>query len=175
MSFTNPGPSRNSQSNSAAVMVRSNSEAPIPFGSFNANLGSINPLNSAPRWFSIGTLPASYFSTNGTSNTMPLFWLPGGGMVHGIHIYPTSIFYAPSLSTYTVSVGIATNTTLLASAYSCTSILSTDFQLSENFYAFDMVNTTEITITAVSSGVNLNAVKQGTVSVKALLSSLLGT
>jgi hypothetical protein len=171
----NRGPATAGQLNSAAVLVRANSEVPIPFGPFTTQMGSINPANAAPRWFNIGTVPFSYFATAATVNTLPLFWLPAGGMIHGIHLYPTQAFGGGAISTYTVSVGISTSVALLASALSVTSNLSTNFQLSSNFDAFDMGAKTQITITATSSGANLNAALYGTVSVKVMISSLTGT
>jgi hypothetical protein len=171
----NPGPASITPRNSAAVMVRTNSELGVPFGPFTTHAGSINPANASPRWFSIGSVPFSYFQTANTTQTLELFYLPMGGMIHGIHIWPTLAFGGGAISNYTLSVGIATNTTLLASAFSVTSNASTNFQLSSNFYAFDMANVTQITITAVSTGANLSAAKYGAASIKAYISTLTGT
>jgi hypothetical protein len=129
-------------------------------------------LGSSANWFKV-TEALSYtdFATNATSYNLPLFILPGGGIVHGIKIIHSQAFVGGAISLYTLSVGIVGSPTLFTSTFSVSSTpASNNFKLSSNFYAFDDVNATTIIVQAVSTSANLNAAVSGVVEIYAYLS-----
>jgi hypothetical protein len=92
-------------------------------------------------------------------------------VVHGIKIVASQSFLGGSIATYTISVGTSSTPALLSSPFSVFGApLSTNFQLSNNFYAFDESNSTTIVAQAVCTGDVLANAIQGSVDIYALLS-----
>jgi hypothetical protein len=131
-----------------------------------ANLGPI------PQWVHVGTaIPYTAFSTAGTTNSITLFTLPPGGVVHGIKIKQSVSFTGGALSAYTVSVGISGNTAKYASAFNVFQApSSTTLQLSQDFFEENETAGTTVQVTAISTGANLSAATAGSVDIWAFLS-----
>lgn len=125
-------------------------------------------------WVKVATLSFSAFSAAALANSIALFVLPAGGVIHGIKIKHTVAFAGPSISAYSISVGIAGSNAKYASAFDVLqAVASNAFQLSDNFIAEDDVSTTQVTATATSVGANLSAANAGAVNIWALLSTAL--
>lgn len=141
------------------------------FGCYTAAPTTIT-LGASPMWVRVGvSLGCSTFSTAGTTNSVTLFTLPAGGVVHGIKIRDTTAFSGTSISAYTLSVGISGNNTKLAPAYSVFQAPSgTTIQLTSDFDEENDSSPTAITVTAVSTGANLSACSTGAADIWALLS-----
>lgn len=129
------------------------------------------PLQSTPAWFKVTDgLSFAQFATAGTTASVPLFYLPGGGLILGIKVIPRIAFSGTAITGYTISVGTVSNATQLASAFDMTQVPSSSyFQLSQNFIEFDDVNVTTIIAQAVSTGANLNKATTGQVDIYAYL------
>jgi hypothetical protein len=126
-----------------------------------------------PVWAQVATaVDFSFFSTAGLTKTINLFLLPTGGVIHGIKIKHSTAFAGPSISAYTISVGIASSLAKYASAFDVFQpIGSTIYQLSSNFSSEDNTVPTQITATATSVGANLNVANAGVVNIWACLSA----
>src|ERR1700704_3236752 len=78
------------------------------------------PLSATARltWVRVANaLDFSYFATAGPTLSIPLFKLPAGGCIHGIKIKHSTAFAGPSISAYSISVGIAGSNAKYASAF----------------------------------------------------------
>lgn len=129
-------------------------------------------LGPVPLWIKVGNA-VSYtaFSTAATMNSIALFTLPAGGVIHGIKIKHSTAFAGTSITAYTVSVGISGTVAKYASAFNVfQTVSSTAFQLSGDFVEENDGATTGVLITATSTGANLSAATAGVVNVFALLS-----
>lgn len=131
------------------------------------------PVGNSPVWVRAATFFASSFSTAGTTNTITLYTLPAGAIIHGVRIYPAQAFTGTSITAYTVSVGLSGTVNKYANA---TSVFTTGATVFQDSYpatglnvpaavagAESMTGTTTITATATSTGANLNAATTGEV------------
>ncbi|TXT28100.1 MAG: hypothetical protein FD136_2034 [Chitinophagaceae bacterium] len=116
----------------------------------------------------------SDFAIASTTNTISSgFSLKGAGVLKGVLIKPNQSFTGGAISAYTIKAGIIGNLDKYASAFDVFQpVTSNTFQLSQNFAMEDTLIDTDIKLTAVSTGANLNAATQGTVSVYFLTSRI---
>lgn len=129
-------------------------------------------LNSIPQWVHVGSaLAYTGFSTAALTNSITLFALPAGGIIHGIKIKHSTAFAGTSITGYTISVGISGNLTKYASAFNVfQAVASNTLQFSQDFGIEDDVSSTNILVTATSVGANLSSASAGVVDIYALLS-----
>jgi hypothetical protein len=117
-----------------------------------------------PYWFSV-TKTFTDFSTAAATNSIALFTLPAGGVIHRIKVKHSTAFSGGTISAYNVSVGITGNTTKYTPIFDVfqatgnTAEQLTRVDLQENHGA-----TTSVLATANSTGANLNAATAGSVT-----------
>lgn len=141
-------------------------------GTFGSAATATTNLGAVPQWVHVGAgLTNASFSLGATTNSITLFTLPAGGVVHAIKIKHSVAFGGGSLSAYTISVGISGTLAKLASAFNVFQAASaTTFQLSTALDEENESTGTAILATAVSTGGNLNTATAGNVDIWALLS-----
>jgi hypothetical protein len=135
--------------------------------------GGVVRANAQAVWAKVASnIDFSYFSAAALTNSINLFSMLRGTVLHGIKIKHTQAFAGPSISAYTISVGISGSNAKYASAFDVFQpVGSTIYQLSSNFSGEDDAAVTQITATAVSVGANLSAANAGIVSIWACLSA----
>ena len=130
-------------------------------------------VDGYPIWVKVaGNVNYTYFTTAGTSKSVPLFTLPAGGIIHAIKIKHSQPFQGGAISAYTLSVGITGTNAKYASAFDVKQAVSgTAFQLSTTAGCESTSADTVITATATSTSANLSVATQGVVDVWALVSN----
>lgn len=110
----------------------------------------------------------SQFSTAGTSNTIALATLPAKAIVSGVVIYPSTTFSGGAIATYTVDVIHPVSGSLLLNS------VFTGGVVARTSVGVDpvMSGTTAMTVTATSTGANLNAATQGSADIYLLYATL---
>jgi hypothetical protein len=128
-----------------------------------------------PVWQHVGVaISDTAFATAGTTNSIALFTLAAGVIIHAIKIKHSASFAGGSISAYTLSVGVSGWLTKYAGAFDVFQAPGgTAFQMTQDFDEENNSGTTSVVITATSTGANLNAATAGSVDVWALLSSSL--
>jgi hypothetical protein len=130
-----------------------------------------NSAGLLPQWIKV-TIPYTSFSTAATTNTISGYTLPAGGIIHGIKVKHSTAFSGTSITGYTIKVGISGETDRYTSAFSVFSTVSgTNFQLNSTFDSQDHGSTTDIKVTATSTGANLSAATAGSVDIWLLVST----
>lgn len=90
-------------------------------------------FSGVPQWTNV-TKTYSDFSAAATTKDIEIFSLPAGGVIHGVKIKHSTAFSGGSLTSYTVSVGLAGDLDKYASAFDVFQAASdTTFQMSQNF------------------------------------------
>lgn len=142
------------------------------FGSSIVGAG-IMQLQPRPIWYKVADLiDPSYFSAVALTNSIPLFQLPGRGIIHGIKIKHEQSFAGGGITAYTVSVGITGTLAKYATAFDVFQVASpTAYQLSSNFSGENDITATQIFATATSTTADLNVATTGLVNIWALLST----
>jgi hypothetical protein len=132
----------------------------------------VAPGSAQPTWALVANnYDFSFFKTAGLTLSVPLFTMPRGAVLHGIKIKHSTAFAGPSISAYTISVGILGSLAKYASAFDVLqAVSSTTFQLSDNFVSEDDAALTQVYATATSVGANLNVATAGVVDIWAMLS-----
>ena len=162
------GPARTLTKNTVAALA----EAQAPMQLTGLYSSTPQPLSSTPTWCKVTeNLGYGSFFASASSLSVPIFFLPGGGIIHGIKIVPRVAFGGPGITGYTVSVGTLAAPTQLSGPFDVTQPpSSTNFQLSSNFIEYDEVAVTPIYAQAVSTGANLVLATCGQVDIYAYLS-----
>ena len=126
----------------------------------------------SPQWVKVASsLTYAGFATPALNQSIPLFTLLAGGVIHGIKIKHGAPFKGGALSAYTLSVGIASIPDKYASAFNVFQAVGSNvIQISQTFGTEDNVLTTSILVTARSVGGNLDAATTGVTDIWALLS-----
>jgi hypothetical protein len=147
-----------------------------------SNLGTQYPLGTTLAWTKFGTVTFRDFSTAALTNTLNLFLLPAGNIIHMVRIKHGESFTGGSIATYTLAVGISGTAGKYASAFNVfQSVSDTHYQDScpqaglncaaavsgsENFGS-----AVQIIATAVSTVANLSAATAGWADIWGLLSA----
>lgn len=142
------------------------------FTKTNANFTDL--YNNCLQWYHVGNaLSYTTFSTAANTNTLTLFSLPAGAIIHAVKIKHSTPFGGGSIATYTISVGsVAQGTAGYASAFNVfQSTGSRVYQLSSNLAGEDTTSSTAIQVTATSTGANLNAATAGVVDIWVMYST----
>jgi hypothetical protein len=113
------------------------------------------------------------FSTAGLTNSITLFSLPPGYMIHACKLKHSEVFDGPSISSYTISVGISGTVAKYLAAFNChNAVAATTFGLStstmigsENHDA-----AVDILASATAIGANLSTATTGIAEVFVLMS-----
>lgn len=128
-----------------------------------------------PMWSKVGSaIPYTSFSFAGTSFSIPLFNLSASGVISGIKIKHSTAFSGGAISACTISVGITGTNAKYAGPFDV--FLGTNpvqnyaYLVSGGIFSENSTVATLITVTADSTGANLNALTAGVVDVWALLS-----
>lgn len=126
---------------------------------------------SVPMWHHY-TLTYSSFSIAAMTNTITLFNLPAAGVIQGVKIKQSVMFdNSSAIASYTISVGYDVNNTKYASVFDVWQSPANDiFQMSNDFDSENHATTVPITVTAVTTGDNLNTDTQGVVDIWVLYS-----
>jgi SNF family Na+-dependent transporter len=144
------------------------------FGANQGINGAVSmPLTPQPTWYRVASrADYTFFAFAGLSVSIPLFALPGRGIIHGIKIKHDQSFTGGGITAYTLSVGVLGSLAKYASAFDVFQTVSSQtYQLSSNFSGEDEVVDTQLYATATSVTANLNAASQGIVNIWALLAS----
>jgi hypothetical protein len=127
----------------------------------------------APFWAKYTVLYTS-ISVGATTDTVTLFVLPAGGIVHQVLIQQSIAFTGGSISAVTASVGVSGSLAKYAPAFSVYSAPSaTNYELVTTNGAESRTATTNVTATFNSIGGNLSTLAAGSVDVWALISTAL--
>ena len=117
------------------------------------------------------------FSTAGTTNSIALFTLPPGGVIHNTKIKHSVAFSGTSISAYTVQVGISGTLNKYSGSTAFNvfqAVANTTFGLYANLGSENHAAGTSILVTATSTGANLNAASgAGSVDIWVLTSQAL--
>ena len=125
-----------------------------------------------PQWQTY-TVPYGSFTAAGLTESITLFTLAAGQMIHNVVISHTASFTGGSISAYTVSVGIIGTLAKYANAFNVFQAPATTLgQVSSNPGMEDTANPVSIKITATSVGGNLNTAAAGSVTIKVLVSQV---
>lgn len=131
----------------------------------NDGSGVLSWVGTAPVWTKY-TVSHTAFQTAALTNNVQLFSLPAKGVIHNVIISHSTQFTGTGISTYTVSVGIASSLSKYASAFTVSQVpgdsvgqssVSTDFE--------NKASATSIRIAATSTGANLSQSTAGSVDV----------
>ena len=110
----------------------------------------------------------SDFSTAALTNSIELFSLPAGGVIHAVKIKHSTGFVAAAQTTYTLSVGITGTLTKYCPAYevdaTANPVASNTFAVANTLGSEDQASATSIKVTATSN-VNLNTASAGVVDI----------
>jgi hypothetical protein len=112
------------------------------------------------------TIAYTDFTAAATTQTINLFTLASGAAVTGIFMEPKTAFAGTGITAYTVSVGLSGDNQKYAENYDVfTAVGATRFGNFDGHRVESVGGTTQITITAISTGGNLNAGSAGSVDV----------
>lgn len=118
------------------------------------------------------TFTFSDFSTAATTNSITLFSLRAGGVIHAVKIKHSTAFSGGAIASYTVEAGIAGNTTKYAPAFDVFQATgATTYAITNDGFGESHTASTTIQITATSTGANLDAATAGSVDVWVLASA----
>lgn len=131
---------------------------------------SATSLTNIPRWIKT-TKTFTDLAAAATTNSITLFTLPAGGIIHGIKVKHSTVFN-PTTGTYTLTVGVSGQAAKYCDARVVSSApSSTDFFLATvPMDSYDHASTKAITITATTTTANLNTATTGSVDVWLLVS-----
>ena len=152
----------------------------LPAVSGGAVLDSTQTFTGENNFTSVSNFPIwlkfsksySDFSTAALTNSITLFTLPAGGIVHAVKIKHSTAFAGTSITGYNVSVGITGTLAKYATAFDVLQAVAADtFQISNGLFSESHTATTDVKVTATSVGANLSAATQGSVDVWVLTST----
>lgn len=133
--------------------------------------GTLSWSGSLPFWTKY-TVVYSDLAAAALTNSITLFTLPAGGVIHGVKIKHSTAFSGGSISAYTVSVGIVGNTTKYAGTFDVFQATgASTYDLTQNFAGESHTATTAIKVEAVSVGANLDQAVAGSVDIWVLFST----
>ena len=136
-----------------------------------ATLSWATPGGVTPVWTKY-TVPYSSFTAIANTESITLFTLAAGGVIHGVKIKHSTAFSGGALSAYDVSVGIAGNEQKYAPNFDVFQATgATTYDLTSDLGGEDHGATTAILITATSVGDTLDQVAAGSVDVWVLTST----
>jgi hypothetical protein len=119
------------------------------------------------------TVTFSDLAAASTTNSITLFAANAKTVITGVIIKHSASFTGGSLASYTVSVGQSGSNAQFASAFDVFQAASnTAFQSSDEQQITDFASTINVTVTATSTGGNLNAATQGSVDIWVLSGTL---
>jgi hypothetical protein len=109
------------------------------------------PLGGAPSWVKY-TKTFSDFSLGALTNTITLFTLPAGGIIHFNKIKHSVAFSGGSITSYVISMGIAGSETKYAGPFDVFQVVgNTTFQVAEGIGSESHSAGIAITVTATAS------------------------
>lgn len=143
------------------------------FTGANSFTGAVNlngAENNAPSWEKFTKSYADFVSA-GYSNTITLFTLPAGGVIHGVKIKHSTAFSGGSITGYTLVVGVDGALAKYASPFDVRQSPGDDiFEMALGFFSESHANATLVRVTATSVGDTLNMGTQGVVDIWVLKS-----
>ena len=133
-------------------------------------LDSLGPVG---QWVKVGSaIPYTSFQTASTTNSIALFTLAAGEIVHAVKIKHSTAFAGGAIATCTLSVGKSGENDRYASAFSVMGAVSaTNYFIDQRMVGESHTATTAVTATMVSTGANLSALTAGVVDIWAYLST----
>ena len=118
------------------------------------------PLGGAPSWTKY-TKTFADFSLGALTNTITLFTLPAGGVIHFNKMKHSTAFSGGAITSYVISIGIAGSLTKYAGAFDVFQVVgNTTFQITEGVGSESHSAGVNITATATASH-NLNTAAAG--------------
>jgi hypothetical protein len=133
-------------------------------------LAGSTPTGGALTWQRF-TVAESAFTAAATSESITLFTLGAGEVIHAVKIKHSTAFSGGTLTAFTVEVGISGDTTKYASAFDVfQAVADTTFQLSDGLFSENHGSTTTVQITARSTGDDVADATAGSVDVWVLTS-----
>lgn len=129
-----------------------------------------NP-SASPTWFKF-TLSHTQLQAAALTNSITLYALPAGCIIHGAKLKHSVTFDGPAITEYHLSLGFAGETQALLIEYDVESIAvgSNNFAISQTFDSRDHNDVVNVLVTGRSVGANLNTSTQGTAEVWLLVS-----
>ena len=138
--------------------------------SFNGAVNLNAAENNVPAWEKFTKSYADFVSA-GYSNTITLFTLPAGGVIHGVKIKHRNCFSGNSITGYTISVGIDGALAKYASPFDVYQNYGDDvFEMALGLFSESHANATLVRVTASSVNGTLNMGTQGVVDIWVLKS-----
>jgi hypothetical protein len=125
-----------------------------------------------PRWTKY-TVGHAALQAAALTNDIELFSLPAKAMLHEVHVKHSTAFAGTGITAYTVSVGIAGETTRYSDAFDVfQAVGDTVFDPNAGGFLEDHGSATSVRIFATSEGANLDQSSAGSVDVWVLWSTL---
>lgn len=130
---------------------------------------------SVPAWLAPINISHTQFQTAGLTNSVTVYSLPAGGIIHGVKFKHSVTFDGPAITEYWLSLGFAGETQALLIEYDAesTPVANDNFAISQVFDSRNHVAATNVIMTARSVGNNLNTSQQGTGQLWLLVSQAL--
>lgn len=126
--------------------------------------------NNFPTWKKY-TKSYTDFSTADPSNSIELFTMPAGGVIHAVKIKHSTAFSGEAISAYTISVGITGSNSRYAPSFDTVQAVSGEvLQMSSSLFGENQDSSWSVTATAVATGANLDAATTGSVDIWVLTS-----
>lgn len=125
-----------------------------------------------PAWISPITFTHTQLQAAALTNSLLVYSLPAGGIIHGVKLKHSITFDGPAITEYWVSVGFAGDLQALLIEYDVesTPVGNDQFAISQTFDSRNHAAATSIFVGARSVGANLNTSTQGTAQLWLLVS-----
>jgi hypothetical protein len=119
------------------------------------------------------TVPYTSFNTASTTQSVTLFTLGAGIMVHAVVIYPTVSFTGGGITAYTLSVGPVGSLTKYASPFDVFQAVGGGISQASNcLFVESFTGSSVIDVTATSTSANVNAATAGSATIYVLTSTI---
>lgn len=117
-----------------------------------------------PAWLSPIAISHTQFQTAGLTNSITVYTLPAGGVIHGVKLKHSVTFDGPAITEYWLSLGFAGETQALLIEYDVesTPVAADNFALSQVFDSRNHSAPVNVIMSARSVGNLLNTSQQGT-------------
>lgn len=127
--------------------------------------------STSPVWVKV-TKTFSDFSAAATTNSINIYGLGAGWVLHAVKIKQSTAFSGGAIASYTVSVGVSGNNAKYASAFDVfQAVAATTLQVTGTVGCESQGAIVQLTATATSTGANLNAAAAGSVDIWLLVSN----
>jgi len=129
-----------------------------------------NPI-AVPTWFKF-TLSHTQLQAAALTNSITLYALPAGCIIHGVKLKHSVTFDGPAITEYHLALGFAGEIEALLIEYDVesTAVANDNFAIAQTFDSRNHAAATNVLVSARAVGANLNTSTQGTAEIWLLVS-----